>query len=308
MASPEETETVVDRELEKARTLEPEPPAWFVATVMRRVHAWEAGLPIWRRWRRSARATNFSPAPRVGMAEVSIHSGGMVMKKVVWTVATLGALAIAAYVWLGYPPVGQGTDATIGAAQRYQAQPAATPAPVADSSVQAFMQTDTFDRLIKNADTRHLLEKAAADPGLRAAISNQAVTAAFSQRAFVEALSRQEFRKAVADAAMLRNMADVAMQKNVAEAAMARGIVDANLVRLLNEPALAEALRLPAMQEAMRNADFAKSFSSRAMQDALADDGFLRALAHPEMLKSMSEAGFYKGLASDAFARNLQNR
>ena len=306
MKSPDETRTPVELALQEAKAHEPEPPAWFVATVMRRVEAWQGTRSAWTRWRRAARAANFSPAPRVGMAGVSIQAGGMVMKKMVWTVAALGALAIAAYVWLGYPPVGQGTDATIGAAQRYQAQPAPTAAPVADTSVQAFMQTDTFDRIMKNADTRHLLEKAAADPGLRGSLSNQQVMAAFGQREFVEALARQEFRKAVSDAAMLRSIAEAALQRNVAEAAMARGINDANLVRLLNEPALAEALRTSSMQEAMRNADFVKAMASREMQSALTDAAVLRALTDASMIKAMHEVGFQRGLAQDAFASNLR--
>ena len=41
-------------------------------------------------------------------------------KKVLWSVAAVAAVALIALKVVGYPPVEQGTEATIGAAQRYQ--------------------------------------------------------------------------------------------------------------------------------------------------------------------------------------------
>ena len=58
-------------------------------------------------------------------------------------------------VWLGYPPMGPGTEGTVGGAQRYQAAPAGDKsAALGSMTVQAFLQTDTFDRLMKNPDTQ----------------------------------------------------------------------------------------------------------------------------------------------------------
>lgn len=308
MNLPDETPGTVEQAIERARAHEPEPPAWFVATVMRRVHAWEGGQSVWRRWRRALRASNFSPAPRVGMAGVSIHTGGMAMKKVAWTVATLGALAIAAYVWLGYPSVGQGTDATIGAAQRYQAQPAATPAPAADASVQAFMQTDTFDRLMKNADTRQLLERAAADAAFRRALAEPAVRAALAEPAFQRALAEPAFRRAIAEPALSRAIAEPAMRRELADANMKRALAEPALQRALAEPALSRALAEPALQRAMADANFSKALAEPAMQKAMADAAFLRALAEPAMQRALAEPAFHRGLAEDAFSRSLRSR
>lgn len=302
MTAPDETPTPVDRALEQARAHEPEPPAWFVATVMRRVEAWQATQSAWRRWRRSTRASNFSPAPRVGMAGVSIHPGGMVMKKVVWTIAALGALAIAAYVWVGYPPVGQGTDATIGAAQRYQAQPtAATPA--ADSSVQAFMQTDTFDRIMKNPDTRHALQKAASDPAFRKAITDQAIVAALARAEMQEALRSDMVRSAIARDAFLDALAENNLQRLAAEPGLVKAVRDAGL-----EAALADT----SYRSLFTNAALRSGLAELAMRGAFTDAAFIKAFADPALAQAMRSpalnAAMNAGLAQGAFARYLQER
>ena len=300
MTSPDETPTTVDRAIEQARAHEPEPPAWFVATVMRRVHAWEAGQSVWRRWRRSVRASNYSPAPRVGMAGVSIHTGGMVMKKVVWTVATIGALAIAAYVWLGYPPVGQGTDATIGAAQRYQAQPAPTAAPVADASVQAFMQTDTFDQLIKNPDTRHALQRAASEAAYQRALTDQAIIAVLARKEMQDALAHPAMRQAMRQDAFLE-----ALARNDLKAAAA---ADPALMKAVRDAGLEAALADASYRAQFAKADLRKNMAELAARGAFEDAALMRAIADPAMAKAARSAAFEAGLAQGAFAKYLQER
>ncbi|MDQ1680373.1 MAG: hypothetical protein QOI42_1232, partial [Frankiaceae bacterium] len=121
----------LDRRLEQARAVEPGPPPGFVAAVMRRIHGAQAGLSIWRRWRRAARATNLLAAAGVDPASIEIVAenrrnavtGEHMMKRIVWGVAALGAMAIVSAVWFGYPPIGGGTEGTVGGAQRYQATP-----------------------------------------------------------------------------------------------------------------------------------------------------------------------------------------
>ena len=299
MTSPDETPTAVDRELERARAQQPEPPPWFVATIMRRVQAWEAGQSAWRRWRRSARASNFSPAPRVGKAEVSIQLGGMVMKKVVWTVAALGALAIAAYVWVGYPPVGQGTDATIGAAQRYQAQAAPAAAPAADMSVQAFLQTDTFDRIMKNPDTRHALQKAASDPAFRKAITDQALIAVWSRAEMQVALKNDMVRNAFGRDAFMDALAENNLQKLAMEPALAKAVSEAGL-----EAALADV----SYRSLFANAAVRSGLAELAARGAFTDAAFMRAIADPAMVQAMHMSALEAGLTRGAFASYLQER
>ena len=300
MTLPDETTNSVDQALEQARAHEPAPPAWFAATVMRRIQAWEAGRSVWTRWRRSRRASNFSPAPGVGMAGVSIHAGGMAMKKVVWTAATLGALAIAAYVWLGYPSVGQGTDATIGAAQRYQAQPAPTAAPVADSSVQAFMQTDTFDQLIKNPDTRHALQKAASEAAYRQALTDQAIIAVLARKEMQDALAHSAVRQAMKQDAFLE-----AMARNDLKAAAA---ADPALYKAVREAGLEAALADVSFRSQFARTDLRRNMAELAARDAFADAALMRAIADPAMAKAARSAALEAGLAQGAFAKYLQER
>ncbi|HYT68922.1 MAG TPA: hypothetical protein VEL51_21035, partial [Vicinamibacterales bacterium] len=80
MTTPSSKQGALDRALEQAKAREPEPPLGFVATIMRRVQAIEAGRTAWRRWRRAARAANLSPSRRVDIARLG--NGGFVMKKI----------------------------------------------------------------------------------------------------------------------------------------------------------------------------------------------------------------------------------
>ena len=175
MTDPQEP-AQLDRVLDLARHVEPEPPEGFVATIMRRVDDLEARRSWWDRVRR-ARAANRFRAPRADTV-----TGRMIMKKVVWGAAALGAAAIVAVVWLGSPSAGPGTEATVGGAR---------------DSVQAFLQSDTFDQLMKNKDTRELLQKAATDASLRGALADPALARAMAEPAFQRALAEPAFHDAV---------------------------------------------------------------------------------------------------------------
>jgi len=82
--------------------------------------------------------------------------------KIVWGISGT-ALVILAGLWMAglIPPKQEGADATIGAAKRYQApQIAASDVKLGDTEAQAFMQSETFDRILKDPNTRKLLASA----------------------------------------------------------------------------------------------------------------------------------------------------
>jgi hypothetical protein len=59
---------------------------------------------------------------------------------------------------IGYPPSESGTEGTIGAAQRYQApQISNADVKVTDAQLQAFLQSDAFERLKKDKAARAAL-------------------------------------------------------------------------------------------------------------------------------------------------------
>jgi hypothetical protein len=135
-----------------------EPPSDLLTNVMRQV---KVTTP--------AAATSRTAMP--GHRDNLTHGGtGMGMgKKVMWGLAAAAALALIVMKFTGFPPMGDGTEGTVGAAKRYQApQMAPSDVAVAPDEAQAFLQSDTFDRLIKDEDTRQML----ANPSFRGALAS----------------------------------------------------------------------------------------------------------------------------------------
>ena len=93
-------------------------------------------------------------------------------KKVLWAIAAVGAVALVLSLWLGSPSVGPGTEATVGAAKRSVA-PQADSVALGSMDVQQFLQSDTFDKLMRNSATRAILVKAAHDQAFRDALTNR---------------------------------------------------------------------------------------------------------------------------------------
>ncbi|HMC78570.1 MAG TPA: hypothetical protein VKH34_15585, partial [Vicinamibacterales bacterium] len=101
-ADPTDNGAALDRVLARAGAIEPAPPLGFVATVMRSVNQAQERMSWWRRWRRSQRATNLLSSRGVDPASNGIAAanrryaatGVTIMKKVVWSAAAIGAVAI----------------------------------------------------------------------------------------------------------------------------------------------------------------------------------------------------------------------
>jgi hypothetical protein len=121
---------------------------------------------------------------------ITLRSKGKAMaKKVLWSVAAAAAVALVVMRALGYPPVENGTEATIGAAQRYQAtQISSADVKLQDGQLQAFLQSDAFRRLAADKAAQQALrnkdfQRALAEPAVRAALSSPEVRAAIAASA-----------------------------------------------------------------------------------------------------------------------------
>ena len=68
-------------------------------------------------------------------------------------------------------------------------------------TVQAFLQTDTFDRLMKNPDTHAILRKAAADPRI-SALADPALYAGDERPGAVRAMNDPALYRAMSDPAL----------------------------------------------------------------------------------------------------------
>jgi hypothetical protein len=176
----------VDRAIAGARALDPGLPPGFSATVMRRVQEAEAGFSTYRRWKRAraARGAGLSP----------VGAGGA--RKVLWTVATVGATAIVAMLYFGAPQVGPGTAATVGGAR----PPAETAGVVTLGSmtVPQVLQSETFARVLRNESARTVLERAVRDQAFRTALTQPALRAGITDPTFQRAAADPAFQALLA--------------------------------------------------------------------------------------------------------------
>jgi anti-sigma factor RsiW len=154
---------------------ESEPPAGLAHSVMDRIYQ---SAPA------STRAVPASGPQTAGAAPAGVHDvqpvmdGGVMRTKVLWGLAAAAAVVLSVFLVKGFPSAGEGTEGAIGAAKRYQAgQIAAADVKLGDPAAQEFLQSDLFDRLIKDDDVRKALSdpalgKALADPALGRALSD----------------------------------------------------------------------------------------------------------------------------------------
>jgi hypothetical protein len=107
--------------------------------------------------------------------------GEIMAKKVLWILAATAALALISMRLVGYPPVEKGTEATIGAAQRYQSpQISSADVKTGDAQLQAFLQSDVFrqlttDKVAKQALKNKDFQRALQDSAVRAALASSDV-------------------------------------------------------------------------------------------------------------------------------------
>ena len=120
-------------------------------------------------------------APATHPSVIPTRRGEIMAKKVLWIVAATAALALITMRLVGYPPVEKGTEATIGAAQRYQSpQVASADVKTQDAELQKFLQSDLFRKLTTDKTARQALknkdfQKALQEPAVRAALASSDV-------------------------------------------------------------------------------------------------------------------------------------
>ena len=194
-----------------------------------------------------------------------LRRGSTMAKKVLWTVAAAAAVALIALRVAGYPPVEQGTEATIGAAQRYQeAQISAADVKVEDQQFQAFLQSDLFrqlasDKAAQDALKNEDLQRALADAKVRAVLANSDVRLALSNDA--RRLARVDVRSEAIAQLRLDAKYQASLQAALdASPALVRVIADANAMDAIANSTLARVLA---------NSDAALAVSNRAVLDAL---------------------------------------
>jgi len=208
-------------------------------------------------------------------------------KKVLWIVAATAALALIAMRLVGYPPVEKGTEATIGAAQRYQSpQISSADVKTEDAQLQTFLQSDLFRQLTTDKTARQALknkdfQKALQEPAVRAALASSDVRSAIGS-----------VKPGVAgDAAALAKY-DLSIRAALDANAALKAAFDAS-------PALRAALVSQDVIAAMNSAALAAVLSQADVANRLSNDAAIRAvLSAPDVA-----AGAAGGAATDVVAR-----
>ncbi|HEY1304553.1 MAG TPA: hypothetical protein VGF24_13420 [Vicinamibacterales bacterium] len=172
---------------------------------------------------------------------VFVLRGRTMAKRMLWIVAAAAAVALAAFRLAGYPPVGKGTEATIGAAQRYQApQVSSADVKTQDGDLQAFLQSDVFHQLAADKGAQQALknkdfERALADASVRAALASPDVRAAIA----AAGIRADAARNARLDAVL---QSSAALRAALAAPGVAQAIASASLGAALARPDMALAL------------------------------------------------------------------
>ena len=319
----------LDHEIERARETEIELPPGFTASVMRRVKAAAESFSILTRWSRRSAASRF------GNTQTST-GGGIVIKKVLIGTVAAAAIVLGMAYWTGYPPItNQGTEGTIGAAQRYQAkQMSDKDVVLGDAAAQKFLQSETFDRVMKNEKARNFLKKAAKDPEMRRALvdshfitmmRNHSIAELFAEDNMVElmqhpevldAMQEMEFAKAVATDGFVEMLQRPALQtalgaKNAEAAMRAPGIVamfrEAGLspqyAALMKsfDAELAGALTDMALLNALADAELGAAMTDMALRPALTNSELISWLSQADVAELFADGLFIDALTEPAF-------
>ena len=195
------------------------------------------------------------------MSPTLMTKGRTMAKKVLWSVAAAAVTLVVMRV-LGYPPVQDGTEATIGAAQRYQApQISSADVKLEDAQLQAFLQSDVFrqlasDKVAQEALKNNDFRRALADASVRVALSSPDVVAAIAATAAT----------AGAPQALEANRARLEAAKVKLDAVLASS--EALRVALAS-PLVAQAIANSALGVALVNADAAFALSQQVAVNAV---------------------------------------
>ena len=188
-------------------------------------------------------------------------------KKLLWSVAAVAAVALVALRMVGFPPVEKGTEATIGAAQRYQApQVSAADVKVEDQQFQAFLQSDLFrqlasDKAAQAALKNENLQRALTDPQVRAVLVKPEIRNLISNNATL-------FAKNLVVADLISELKLDAKTQIALEAAFEASPV---FLVAISSVHVADAIANSKLGAVLANADAAYAISNKAVLTAMFD-------------------------------------
>jgi hypothetical protein len=233
----------------------------------------------------------------------SIRRGISMNRRIVVGLAAAAVVVLAVASYFQNPPVNEGTEATIGAAQRYQApQIEAKDVAVGDTSGQALMQTQTWDAIVKDDTLRTLLQDAGfrarlQDPELRKGLADAELIRALRSPAVARALNDPEIAKRLNDAELVRKLSDPEILRRLSDPAYAKKLDDPEMKKLLSDSELVRRLA---------DADLRRTFQSAALLAALQDSAFRARLADTNVMAALAGPAFQAALQDQGFARAIR--
>jgi hypothetical protein len=232
------------------------------------------------------------------------HNGeGLDMAKKV----LIGLIGIAAagllVAYIGGFPATTGTEGTIGAAQRYNAEQIKKgDVKIENAALASFMQTDVFEKLSRDK----MAVAALASPDVQAALADAEITAALADSTLAQALADPNVQAALANPALAQALASPDLQKALVDAAAnGTGLNAAGLNKVGLDSQLASALANPVLAQALANKDLAAALAGPELQAALANPALAQALANPNFAAALAGPGLQGALANPALGQVL---
>jgi hypothetical protein len=199
-----------------------------------------------------------------------------VNKKILFGLAAAAAIVLAVITYNSNPPATQGTEATIGAAQRAQApQIAAKDVKLGDTSTQDVQQTELWDQLAKDEDLRTALQ----DENFRAELLDAELRDALRDENMLRALQAKGIAQRLQDKSLAHQLSAAEMKK-----------LDVDLRMLVSNKAFLKALNNDSFRVNLGRPGLAAAIAGRAFQDALRSTNFVAALKSPAFAARMRMA------------------
>ena len=221
-----------------------------------------------------------APQPVRNIVRLVPKRGVIVNKKLIFGLAAAAVVILAVITYTSYPPATEGTEATIGAAQRAQTpQMASKDVGLGDTSAQALLQTETWDAIMKDEDLRSSLQ----DPEMRKMLEDSDLQ---------EALKNEAVRSGLHDSELAKFL-----QFNLSRSD-SRAISAADLANISSPRAKAALSNELFRNSLSRHAGLAKFLLDARHQNALASSGMQRLLSERNLSKALASRQFAQDLAS----------
>jgi hypothetical protein len=221
----------------------------------------------------------------------------MAKKVLIGLIGIAAAGLLVAYIGGGFPAT-TGTEGTIGAAQRYNAeQIKKSDVTVENPALAAFMQSEVFEKLSHDK----MAVAALASPEVQQALANAEISAALADSTLAQALADSNVQAALANPALAQALASPQLRLALSNAAAnGTGLNAAGLNKLGLDSQLASALANPVLAQALANKDLAAALAGPQLQAALANPALAQAMANRNFAAALAGPGLQGALASPA--------